>query len=100
MLAEAIGIDVVRTRITAFSSCRSMPASGGFYAAYVGFISPRAFDVLVSLNIWLFVTFGGRGTILGPIIGASILAPIPFLLQDLQAYKESCRARSSSWLRC
>jgi branched-chain amino acid transport system permease protein len=43
---------------------------------------------LVSLNIWLFVAFGGRGTIIGPIIGTIILAPIPFLLQDLQAFKE------------
>ena len=55
---------------------------------YVGFVSPRAFDVLVSLNIWLYVAFGGRGTMVGPIIGTVILAPIPFLLQDIQAFKE------------
>ena len=55
---------------------------GCFYCVFVGFVSPRAFDVLVSLNIWLFVAFGGRGTIVGPIIGTIILAPIPFLLQD------------------
>ena len=89
VLAESIGIDVVRTRITAFFIVSLYAGIGGcFYAAYVGFISPRAFDVLVSLNIWLFVTFGGRGTILGPIIGTAILAPIPFLLQDLQAFKD------------
>jgi len=44
--------------------------------------------VLVSMNIWLFVAFGGRATIAGPIIGTAILAPIPFLLQDLQAFKD------------
>jgi branched-chain amino acid transport system permease protein len=89
VLAESIGIDVVRTRITAFFIVSLYAGIGGcFYSSYVGFISPRAFDVLVSLNIWLFVTFGGRGTILGPIIGTAILAPIPFLLQDLQAFKD------------
>jgi branched-chain amino acid transport system permease protein len=40
------------------------------------------------MNIWLFVAFGGRATIAGPIIGTAILAPSPFLLQDLQAFKD------------
>ena len=89
VLAEAIGINVVRNKIIAFFVVSLYAGVGGcFYSAYVGFISPRAFDVLVSLNIWLFVAFGGRGTIVGPIIGTAILAPIPFLLQDLQAFKD------------
>ena len=89
VLAESIGITVVRTKIIAFFIVSLYAGIGGcFYSAYVGFISPRAFDVLVSLNVWLFVAFGGRGTIIGPIIGTAILAPIPFLLQDLQAFKE------------
>ncbi|MES2534372.1 MAG: branched-chain amino acid ABC transporter permease [Pseudomonadota bacterium] len=89
VLADSIGIKVVRTKIIAFFIVSLYAGIGGcFYSAYVGFISPRAFDVLVSLNIWLYVAFGGRGTIIGPIIGTLILAPIPFLLQDLQAYKE------------
>ncbi len=89
ILAEAIGIKVVRTKIIAFFIVSLYAGVGGcFYSVYVGFISPRAFDVLVSLNIWLYVAFGGRGTIVGPIIGTLILAPIPFLLQDIQAFKE------------
>ena len=54
----------------------------------MGFISPRSFDVLMSLNIWLMVAFGGRGTIWGPVIGAVLLAPIPFLLQDYYTIKD------------
>lgn len=89
VLAATLGIDVVRNKIFAFFVVSLYAAVGGcFYATYVGFISPRAFDVLTSLNIWLFVAFGGRGTILGPILGAVILAPIPFLLQELQAFKD------------
>jgi len=89
ILAEAIGIRVVRCKIIAFFIVSLYAGVGGcFYAVYIGFISPRAFDVLVSMNIWLFVAFGGRGTIAGPIIGTAILAPIPFLLQDLQAFKD------------
>jgi branched-chain amino acid transport system permease protein len=80
---------VVRCKIIAFFIVSVYAGIGGcFYAVYVGFISPRAFDVLVSMNIWLYVAFGGRATIAGPIIGTAILAPIPFLLQDLQAFKD------------
>lgn len=89
VLAAVLGINVVRNKIIAFFLMSLYASIGGcFYATYVGFVSPRAFDVLTSLNIWLFVAFGGRGTIIGPIIGAVILAPIPFLLQELQAFKD------------
>lgn len=89
ILAEGLGIDVVRSKIIAFFIVSLYAGVGGcFYAVYVGFISPRAFDVLVSMNIWLFVAFGGRGTLVGPLIGTAVLAPIPFLLQDIQAFRD------------
>jgi branched-chain amino acid transport system permease protein len=89
VLAATLGVDVVRNRLIAFFIVSLYAAIGGcFYAPYVGFISPRSFDVLMSLNVWLFVAFGGRGTILGPVLGAVILAPMPYLLQELQAVKD------------
>jgi len=89
VLAEAVGIGITRYKILAFIIVSLYAAVGGcFYATYVGFVSPRAFDVLVSLNVWLMVAFGGRGTVLGPVIGAVILAPIPYLLQDLQGLRD------------
>jgi branched-chain amino acid transport system permease protein len=89
ILAEGLGIDVVQTKIIAFFMVSMYAGIGGcFYAVYVGFISPRAFDVLVSMNIWLFVAFGGRGTLMGPWIGTAVLAPIPYLLQDIQAFRD------------
>jgi branched-chain amino acid transport system permease protein len=89
VLAEVLGINVVKNKIFAFFVVSLYAAVGGcLYATYVGFISPRAFDVLTSMNIWLFAAFGGRGTILGPVLGAVVLAPIPYLLQELQAFKD------------
>jgi branched-chain amino acid transport system permease protein len=89
VLSEALGIDVTRYRVLAFFLSSLVAGAGGaFYAHYVGFVSPRSFDVLTSLNIWLMAAFGGRGTILGPVLGAVILAPIPYLLQDLYLYKD------------
>jgi branched-chain amino acid transport system permease protein len=88
-LAETLGIDVTRQKLFAFFIGSMFASIGGaLYAPYVGFISPRSFDVLMSLNIWLMVAFGGRGTIWGPVIGAVLLAPIPFLLQDYYTIKD------------
>ena len=88
-LAETLGINVTRQRLAAFFIASLFASIGGaLYAPYVGFVSPRSFDVLVSLNIWLMVAFGGRGTIWGPVVGAVILAPLPFLLQDYYMIKD------------
>jgi branched-chain amino acid transport system permease protein len=89
LLAEELGIDVTRYKVLVFFiSSLLMAVGGAFYAVYTGFISPRSFDVLMSMNIWLMVAFGGRGTIAGPIIGSAILVPIPFLLQELYQIKD------------
>jgi branched-chain amino acid transport system permease protein len=89
LLAEELGIDVTRYKVLVFFiSSLLMAVGGAFYAVYTGFISPRSFDVLMSMNIWLMVAFGGRGTIAGPIIGSAILVPIPFLLQALYQIKD------------
>lgn len=89
VLAEAVGIDVVGCKLLSFFIGSLYAGIGGaLYATYVGFISPRNFDLLTSLNIWLMVAFGGRGTIMGPIIGTAILAPLPFLLQQYATLKD------------
>jgi branched-chain amino acid transport system permease protein len=89
LLASTIGVDVVRNKMLAFFIGSFYAGVGGaFYAVYAGFISPRNFDLLVSLNIWLMTAFGGRGTLAGPLIGTVILAPMPFLLQQYDTLKD------------
>jgi ABC-type branched-subunit amino acid transport system ATPase component len=52
-------------------------AAGGLYAYYLTFIDPRGmFDIVVSVQVVLAVLLGGRGTILGPVLGAFILEPL------------------------
>ncbi len=89
VLAEAIGIDVVRNKMLVFFAGSLFAGVGGsLYATYVGFASPRSFDLLSSLSIWLMVAFGGRGTLMGPVVGALILAPVPFMLQQYDTLKD------------
>lgn len=80
-LARALGINVTLNRTVAFIIASFIAGlGGGLYAHYIGFASPRAYDVLISLNIWLMVAMGGRGTLIGPLLGALLLAPLPYLL--------------------
>lgn len=88
-LARALGVSVTLNRTIAFTIASFIAGiGGGLYAFYVGFVSPRAFDVLVSLNIWLMAAMGGRGTLVGPLLGALILAPLPFFLQQYTWLKD------------
>ena len=88
-LAETLGINVTWYKLLAFFVGSVFAGIGGaLYAPYIGFISPRSFDVLISMNIWLMVAFGGRGTIWGPVVGALLLAPLSFLLQDYYMFKD------------
>ncbi len=43
---------------------------GGVYATIVGFVSAPLFGFLFSTQILIWVAVGGRGTIIGPVIGA------------------------------
>jgi branched-chain amino acid transport system permease protein len=88
-LAGMLGINVTRYKMIAFFIGSMFAGIGGaLYAPYIGFISPRSFDVLISMNIWLMVAFGGRGTIWGPLIGVALLAPLSFLLQEYYTVKD------------
>jgi urea transport system permease protein len=44
--------------------------SGALYAPQVGIITANQIGVLPSLNVVIWVAFGGRGTLLGALIGA------------------------------
>lgn len=88
-LARALGIGVTRNRMFSFMISSFVAGiGGGVYAHYVGFASPRSFDVLISLNIWLMVALGGRATLIGPLLGALLLSPLPFFLQQYTWLKD------------
>lgn len=47
--------------------------AGALYAPQVGIISPANIDVVPSIEFVLFAAVGGRGTLIGPIIGALLV---------------------------
>lgn len=47
--------------------------AGALYAAYSGFISPPLLGFVLSTEVLVWVLVGGRGTLIGPVIGATAL---------------------------
>lgn len=73
--ASALGINPLRSRLTAVAWSGALTAAGGtFYFQYLFFIEPPlAFGPAISVEILLPGVIGGMGTFWGPLVGASLL---------------------------
>ncbi|MGD9882632.1 MAG: branched-chain amino acid ABC transporter permease [Reyranella sp.] len=73
--AEALGIDVTRYKLVAFVLSAIFPAmAGGIQAYKVLYIEPQAvFFVQITIAMALMSMLGGKGTVIGPIVGAVLL---------------------------
>jgi urea transport system permease protein len=68
---EFLGYDVARFKIVVFAAAASLGGlAGALYAPQVGIITPSQVGVLPSLEVVIWVAFGGRGTLWGPVLGA------------------------------
>jgi branched-chain amino acid transport system permease protein len=78
MVAAASGIDVLRTRLSALMISAALTAPAGVFLAYAATPADldRLFSSSLSLEIMLSAVVGGLGTLLGPVIGALVLAPL------------------------
>ncbi|WP_417426867.1 ABC transporter permease subunit [Hoeflea sp.] len=62
--------------------------AGAVYLPVIGFVSPYAFRVELSIFFFFSVIVGGAGRILGPVIGVWVLYLVPnVILADLAAYR-------------
>jgi len=73
--AGAIGINAPIYKTIAWMISAIFTAfAGGIYAYWMTFIDPSGvFDIMIGVKSFVMMLLGGGGTILGPIIGASIL---------------------------
>ena len=68
---EFLGYDPARYKILAFAISATLAGVAGLlYAPQVGIITPSQVGVLPSLEVVIWVAFGGRGTLWGAVIGA------------------------------
>jgi len=70
-LAKAVGIDpFAQALITFVAGAFFAGMAGAFYANYISFVGPEVFGFSFTVTMLMMVILGGRGTVLGPVLGA------------------------------
>ncbi len=86
--AEAMGIDVTRSKMTAFVVSAFFAGVGGvLYSHNLHTLTAAKFDYNQSILFLVFVVLGGMKTMRGSIIAAAILYALPELLRGLADYR-------------
>ena len=69
-----IGYNITNVKIFVFVLGALLAALGGFlYVPQTGIVTPGTMDVQASIEMVIWVALGGRGTLLGPILGALLV---------------------------
>lgn len=88
LAAEMLGIDSQRHRIRLFVlSALFASVAGSLYALSLKVITPANFDVVVTIDMVLMLFLGGKETLWGPILGATVVRLIPDVFESLEDYK-------------
>ena len=86
--AQASGINAAAYKTVAFVlSAFYTGVAGGLFAFVVGFLSPDAFDVFLSVDFLVMIILGGLGSVLGSVAGAAIVTVLNDSLAGFQAFR-------------
>jgi branched-chain amino acid transport system permease protein len=85
--AEASGIAKPRLLVIVFIFAGASAAiAGGLFAGLQTYITPDAFTFDLSLLFFIAILIGGRGSILGPLLGTILLTLLPEIAAPLAAW--------------
>lgn len=83
-VARAFGKNVVSFKVRTIALGSAFGGlAGGLWAHYIGYISPNDFTLQLTVLVVLCVVLGGRGTLLGPIIGSILVITVGEVLRFL-----------------
>jgi branched-chain amino acid transport system permease protein len=87
-VAEALGINLIQTKLLAYMLGAAMAGLGGaIFAALIGSIFATSMQLLVSINVVSLIIVGGMGSIPGVIVGAIALIGLPELLREVSEFR-------------
>src|SRR5207245_501903 len=85
--AEATGISKPKMLIAIFLLAGALASvAGGLFASLQTYITPDAFTFDLSILFFIAILIGGRGSILGPLLGTIILTALPEFAAPLVAW--------------
>jgi branched-chain amino acid transport system permease protein len=85
--AQVLGINVVSTKLIAFGIGAAYAGiAGALLAAFLRIVNPDQFTLVSSVFFLAAVVVGGRGSILGSILGAVFMTLMPEFLREIIAH--------------
>lgn len=86
--AAALNIDVVRYKVAAFAISAALASlSGSLYAFYFHYLAPEMVNTSRSLEMITMLVIGGEGTLVGSLVGVTLLTLLPEIFQPFALYK-------------
>ncbi|MCJ7747388.1 MAG: hypothetical protein MUP27_06565 [Desulfobacterales bacterium] len=87
-VAQAMGINLVATKLLAFATGAAFSAlSGAIFASKLGSVYPHSFNIMISINIVCLIIVGGMGSLPGVLVGSVALVGLPELLREFAEYR-------------
>jgi len=87
-VAEAMGINLVGTKLMAFASGAFFGGlAGAIFASKLTSIFPHSFNLIVSINVLSLIIVGGLGSLPGVVVGALVLVGLPELLREFAEHR-------------
>ncbi|MFQ5614379.1 MAG: branched-chain amino acid ABC transporter permease [Anaerolineae bacterium] len=87
-VAEAMGINLVKTKLLAFAVGAGFSGlSGAIFAVKIGSIFPHSFNLLISINALSLIIVGGIGSLPGVVVGSLALVGLPELLREFAEFR-------------
>ncbi len=82
--AQAVGVPVFRAKLMVFVfSGMTAGVAGALFASLQSYITPDTFVFELGLFFFVCIIIGGRGTIVGPLVGTAILTALPEVVAPL-----------------
>jgi branched-chain amino acid transport system permease protein len=93
--AQSLGVNLVQYKTIAFALSAGITGLAGALLAHkMRFISPDAFNILLSIQLLLMVVVGGLGSITGAILGAVFVGGLPQAIALMRDYLPPVIART------
>jgi branched-chain amino acid transport system permease protein len=93
--AQSLGVNLVRYKTIAFAlSAFITGLAGALFGHRLKFISPDAFNILLSIQLLLMVVVGGLGSIHGAIYGAIFVGGLPQAIALMRDHLPSAISRT------
>ena len=84
-LGSAQAVVYLALSLLAFVVASAMAGvAGAFYAHYVSYVGPEVFGFPFMISMIIMVLLGGKGTLIGPVIGPVIVVLLEEYLRDFK----------------